>query len=115
VPCLAKLTKLKSIIDILRIMCYNVYKYHNRHSVMTKASKSNTMTIRLDLKELKRLDKLAKSTQRSRSFLAAEAIKDYIELNEWQINEIKMALREADSNEFATDKEVDKILKKWAK
>ena len=32
----------------------------------------------------KRLEKLAKSTGRSRSFLAAEAINEYLNLNEWQ-------------------------------
>jgi RHH-type rel operon transcriptional repressor/antitoxin RelB len=31
------------------------------------------------------LQKLAKSTGRSRSFLAAEAINDYLGLNEWQV------------------------------
>ena len=37
---------------------------------------SSTMTIRLDDEVKDRLDKLADSTQRSRSFLAAEAIRD---------------------------------------
>jgi hypothetical protein len=33
----------------------------------------------------KRLEKLAKGTGRSRSFLAAEATNEYLELNEWQV------------------------------
>jgi RHH-type transcriptional regulator, rel operon repressor / antitoxin RelB len=33
----------------------------------------------------KRFDKLAKSTGRSRSFLAAEAIREYLDVNEWQV------------------------------
>jgi predicted transcriptional regulator len=54
---------------------------------------STTMTIRLedDIKE--RLDVLADATQRSKSFLAAEAIRAFVETNEWQIGEIKQRSR----------------------
>jgi predicted transcriptional regulator len=74
---------------------------------------SSTMTIRLtdDLKE--RLDQLASTTQRSKSFLAAEAIRDYVELNEWQLGEIQAALQEADHGDFATDASVAETLSKW--
>ena len=57
---------------------------------------STTMTIRLEEDTKARLDALAASTNRSRSFLAAEAIREYIALNEWQIGEIQSALTEAD-------------------
>ena len=50
---------------------------------------STILTLRVDEKLKKKLDKLAKTTQRSRSFLAAEAIREYVALNEWQIEEIK--------------------------
>lgn len=74
---------------------------------------STTMTIRLEPELKGRLDQLAESTNRSKSFLAAEAIRDFIELNEWQIQEIKDAIKEADNGDFATDKSVNKILNKW--
>jgi len=38
-----------------------------------------------------------RSTKRSKSFLAAEAIAAYVELNEWQIGEIAAGLAELDS------------------
>jgi predicted transcriptional regulator len=44
---------------------------------------STTVIVRIDPMIKKRLEKLAKSTSRSRSFLAAEAINEYLELNEW--------------------------------
>lgn len=74
---------------------------------------STTMTIRLspDLKE--RLGYLAEATNRSRSYLAAEAIRDFIELNEWQIRETKDALKEADKEDFATEKAIQETLGKW--
>jgi RHH-type transcriptional regulator, rel operon repressor / antitoxin RelB len=76
---------------------------------------SNILTLRINSGLKKKLDKLAKSTQRSRSFLAAEAIREYVALNEWQIEEIKKAIRQADAGDFATDEEVEAMFMKWAK
>ena len=74
---------------------------------------STTMTIRLDEDVKLRLDKLADSTHRSKSFLAAEAVRAYVESNEWQIAEIQAALDEARAGEFASDEEVAAFSKKW--
>ena len=74
---------------------------------------STTMTIRLDDAVRDRLDQLAEATQRSKSFLAAEAIRAFVETNEWQIGEIRAALREADAGDFAGDKEVAALSRKW--
>jgi predicted transcriptional regulator len=74
---------------------------------------STTMTVRLepDLKE--RLDLLAEATHRSKSFLAAEAIREYVELNEWQIRETRAALAEADAGDFASEDEVRELVTRW--
>jgi RHH-type transcriptional regulator, rel operon repressor / antitoxin RelB len=74
---------------------------------------STILTLRVDEKLKKKLDKLAKSTQRSRSFLAAEAIREYVALNEWQIQKIQKGIREADAGNFANDEEVAAMRKKW--
>lgn len=74
---------------------------------------STTMTVRLEDDIKNRLDVLAEATQRSKSFLAAEAIREYVELNEWQIQETSAALAEADAGDFASDKEVEALAKKW--
>ncbi len=74
---------------------------------------STTMTIRLDDDLKLRLEKLADTTHRSKSFLATEAIRDFVELNEWQVQEIKVAIGEADKGEFATGEEVTNVFKKW--
>ena len=62
---------------------------------------STTMTIRLEDEVKDRLDRLADSTNRSRSYLAAEAIREFVETNEWQIAEIRAAVKEADTGDFA--------------
>ena len=74
---------------------------------------STTMTIRLDEEVRDRLDLLAGATQRSKSYLAAEAIRDYLETNAWQIAEIRAAIQEADQGDFATDADVEALASKW--
>ena len=74
---------------------------------------STTMTIRLEPELKQRLDGLAEATQRSKSFLAAQAIREFVDLNEWQIQEIRRALVEADSDDFASDELVRDVLGKW--
>ena len=74
---------------------------------------STTMTVRLEDEVKERLDRLAVSTHRSKSFLAAEAIREFVETNEWQIAEIRAALAEADADDFATPDEVAAVARKW--
>ena len=78
-------------------------------------SESPVLTLRLDAKLKKRLDRLSKSMSRSRSFVAAQAIQEYVSVNEWQIAEIKKGLAEADAGDFATDEEVQQVMKKWTR
>jgi len=72
---------------------------------------STTLTIRLESDLKDRLDDLANATNRSKSFLAAEAIQEFVDLNEWQLQEIKTALAEADAGDFASERELGK---RWA-
>ncbi|HEY4899812.1 MAG TPA: CopG family ribbon-helix-helix protein [Terriglobales bacterium] len=78
-------------------------------------SETDILTLRLDSKLKRKLDKLAKAAERSRSFLVAEAIRDFVALNEWQIAEIKKGLREADAGDFASDKEMERTIAKWVR
>jgi len=74
---------------------------------------SSTMTIRLESTLKARLDRLADATQRSRSFLAAEAVREFVELNEWQLEEISAAVQEADEGDFASDEETRALFSRW--
>jgi len=75
---------------------------------------SAVLTLRVDTKTKAKLDKLAQATKRSKSFLAAEAIERYLEVEAWQIKEIKQAIKEADANDFVSDAEFARIVKKYA-
>mgnify|MGYP002786183399 CR=1 FL=1 len=70
-------------------------------------------TIRLDDEMLAKLDALAADTDRSRSWIAARAIENYVALNAWQIARIKDGIAEADRGEFATDEEVRAVFDKY--
>ena len=74
---------------------------------------STTMTVRLEDEVKDRLEHLAAATHRSKSFLVAEAVRAYIENNEWQVGEIQAALQEADAGDFASDKDVASLTRKW--
>jgi len=74
---------------------------------------STTLSIRLEPELKSRLEQLAEATARSKSFLAAEAIRDFVNLNEWQIQEIRKALNEADKGDFASNQSVKDTFNKW--
>jgi predicted transcriptional regulator len=75
-------------------------------------SESAVLTLRLDAKLKKQLDRISKSMNRSRSFVAAQAIQEYVSVNEWQIAEIKKGLAEADAGDFATDEEMEQTIRR---
>lgn len=74
---------------------------------------STTLSVRVEPEVKARLDALADATQRSRSFLAAEAIREYVEINEWQLREIQNGVAEADAGDFASDGELASLARKW--
>jgi predicted transcriptional regulator len=68
------------------------------------------MTIRIEREIKERLEKLAQATARSRSFLAAEAIRSYLDQQAWQIEQIAEGLVEAEAGKLV---EHETVLKKW--
>ncbi|HAT8623611.1 CopG family ribbon-helix-helix protein [Legionella pneumophila serogroup 1] len=71
---------------------------------------STTMTIRLESETKIRLDKLAEITHRSKSYLASEAINEYLNIQEWQLTEIKKGLAEANEGQL---EDHENILALW--
>ncbi len=72
------------------------------------------LTIDIEHSLSQRLSQLANDKQCSEAQIAAQAIEDYVNLNEWQVNEINQALTEADNGQFATTNEVSEIINKYA-
>jgi RHH-type transcriptional regulator, rel operon repressor / antitoxin RelB len=74
---------------------------------------STTFTVRVDADAKERLERLAKSTGRSRSFLAAEAIDQYLEVNEWQVGGIRRAIASLDRGEGIAHERVKDWVTSW--
>ena len=62
-----------------------------------------------------KLDQLAEKLDRSRSYMAAQAIEDYVARETWQLAEIESGLAEADRGEFASDEDIAATLAKYVK
>ena len=71
------------------------------------AADTTVITTRIDAALRAKLEALARSTRRSKSFLAAEAIAVYVELNEWQIGEIQAGIKELDSGEALSEEQAE--------
>jgi len=76
---------------------------------------STTFTVRIESDVKKRLEKLARSTGRSRSFLAAEALNDYLDVNEWQVAGVKRAIASLDRGEGVPHQEVKDWVSSWGR
>ena len=78
-----------------------------------KLMNTETFSVRLDRSAKTRLQKLAKSTGRSRAFLAAEAISAYLDTNEWQISGIANALSSLDTGKGIAHARVSEWVASW--
>jgi predicted transcriptional regulator len=58
---------------------------------------TSTMTIRLPEALKNKLEYLAAATERTKAYLAAKAIEEFVATQEWQIQAIQAAVKEADS------------------
>ena len=75
----------------------------------------SAFTVRLPDDIAKKLDALASKLDRSRSYVAAQAIGDFVARETWQIADIEAGLREAEQGDFATDAEVTATIAKYTK
>jgi RHH-type transcriptional regulator, rel operon repressor / antitoxin RelB len=91
-----------------------VYNVYNLDRAITM-SQTETVTIRLPAEIKGKLAALATSTNRSKSWLAAQAIAAYVEDQSWQIQQIEAAVTLADSDQatWIPATEVDEWLTSW--
>ena len=72
-------------------------------------------TIRVPDEVADRLNQIAQKLDRSRSYMAAKAIEDFVSREEWQLAEIEAGIAEADRGEFANDDDVARVVGKYVK
>ena len=74
---------------------------------------AKTINVRLPEALYNQLEALAKATARTKSFLAIDALTDYVQRESWQIRDIHEGIHEADAGEFATDVQVKAVFAKY--
>jgi len=76
---------------------------------------SQTVSVRLDEEVLQQLDLMAKAADRSRAWLMAQAITQYVAHEAWQIEAIRQALMKLTSGnaKFVSHEEVEQWLSGW--
>ena len=72
-------------------------------------------TVRVPDEIAEKLDSIAQKMDRSRAYMAAQAIEDFVVREEWQLAEIEAGLAEADRGEFASAAEVALVVGKYVK
>ena len=70
-------------------------------------------TVRIDDDMLGRIDCLANTLSRSRSWVINQAIERFLDYEEWFVQEVKGGLKEIERGEIATDDEVTARFRKW--
>jgi predicted transcriptional regulator len=74
-----------------------------------------TISFRLESRKVSALDSLAEALDRDRSYLLNDAISAYLELQQWQLEQIKEGQRQADAGRFVDHKKVKKLAARWRK
>jgi predicted transcriptional regulator len=72
-----------------------------------------TFTIRVPADLKRRLDQLAKAADRSRSWLATDALRHYVEDQQWQLAEIEGGQRDAEAGRVVPHEKVERWVKSW--
>lgn len=74
---------------------------------------TRAFNVRLPEEVLEKLEALARATDRTKTYLAIDAISRYLEVEAWQIQDIHNAISEADDGDFASDRQVKSVFKKY--
>ena len=77
-------------------------------------AQTTTIAVRIPVPVKNRLEELSLSTERSKAYLAARAIEEYLDNNEWQVKQINEAVIEADSTKAVFIEHID-VLKQMGK
>lgn len=71
---------------------------------------TTTLTVRVETGIAKRLEHLAEATRRSKSYLAAEAIEEYLAVQEWQVQAILQGAEQAEAGDGV---DFDEVRRAW--
>jgi len=73
------------------------------------------VSTRVSTEVANRLAALAESTHRSKSFLAAQAIEEFLNVQEWHVEAIKEGIAAAERGDVKSHEQAIAILNTWGK
>ena len=76
---------------------------------------STLVSARIPGELAKRLEILAQEMHRSKSFLAAQAIEEFVDLQEWHVNAIKDGIAAVERGEVVSHEQAISVLKSWGR
>ncbi len=79
----------------------------------TPGTKDSQVSLRLPGELKDRIERYAQMTGRSKSFVAVEALTEYLDWRLPQLQDLEQAIAAADRGEFATDAEVATVFKRY--
>ena len=79
----------------------------------TPGTKDSQVSLRLPGELKDRIERYAQMTGRSKSFVAVEALTEYLDWRLPQLQDLEQAIAAADRGEFATDAEVATVYKRY--
>ena len=74
---------------------------------------NTTMSMRIPQDLANQIENIATDTGQTKTNIVIQAMKEYVSKEQWQIQEIKNALEEADKKDFATQSEMDTFWARW--
>lgn len=72
-----------------------------------------TISFRIEPGKLEALDSLADALDRDRTYLLNEAVTAYLEVQQWQIEQIEKSLKQADAGELIPHRKVKEMSARW--
>lgn len=72
-----------------------------------------TTTVRIEDNMLERVNSLAQTLSRPRSWVIKQAIARFVEYEEWFAQEVNDGLQEVEQGRIATEKETTEAFNKW--
>jgi len=85
----------------------------NTHEYVVGRKNMKSTTIRMDDRMLDRIDSMAKSLSRSRTWVISQAIERFLSYEEWFVHEVETGLDEARKGDLAAPEEPTARFKKW--
>jgi predicted transcriptional regulator len=72
-----------------------------------------TISFRIDSDQVDALDALADVLERDRSYLLKEAVRSYLDVQKWHLQQIQAGVRDAQAGKTRSHEEVRQLASRW--